>query len=114
MGNLDHEAEIGLDHVRARLLVALLDARRQADLVLGGQQSNLPDLAQIDLDPILPFLIAVDHHRPLTLPKKRLSVFVRTETMRSLCVTQELSNWIRDLIDHLNVRCSKSMFGSKQ
>src|SRR5437588_4045317 len=67
MGNLDHEAEVGLDHLRPCLLVALLDTRRQAYLILGSQQSNLPDLAQIDLDPILTFSIAVDYHVPLTL-----------------------------------------------
>ena len=50
VGDLDHQAQVGLDHLLARFLVALLDARGQFDLLLRREQLDLPDLAQVELD----------------------------------------------------------------
>ena len=49
-GDLDDQAQVGLDHLLAGLLVAFLDARGQLDLLLRGQQLDLADLAQVKLD----------------------------------------------------------------
>jgi hypothetical protein len=44
----DDEAKIGLGHLRLRAHVSALDPLRQIDLLVGGQQRNLPDLAQVE------------------------------------------------------------------
>ena len=50
MGNFHHQAQIGRDHLLAGLFVAALNLARQLDLLLGGQQGHLTDLAQIESD----------------------------------------------------------------
>ena len=50
MGDFDHQAQIGLDHLFPRLLVAFSDARRQHNLLLRGQELDLADFAQVKLD----------------------------------------------------------------
>ncbi len=50
VGNFHHEPQIRADHVRARLFVALLDAGGEFDLLVGGQQGDLPDFPEIDFD----------------------------------------------------------------
>src|SRR6266568_5293900 len=50
VSDLDHQPQIGLDHLLARLFVALLDAGGQLDLLLGGEQLDLADFAQVKLD----------------------------------------------------------------
>ena len=49
-GDLDHQAQIGLDHLLAGLFVALFDAGGQLDFLLRRQQLDLADFAQIKLD----------------------------------------------------------------
>ena len=49
-GDLHHQAQVGLDHLLAGLLVALLDAGGQLDFLLRRQQFDLADLAQVKLD----------------------------------------------------------------
>ena len=44
----DDEAEVRLDHLRLRAHVAALDPLRQIDLLVGGQQRHLADLAQVE------------------------------------------------------------------
>jgi hypothetical protein len=44
----DDEAKVRLDHLRLRGHVAALDPLRQIDLLVGGQQRHLPDLAQVE------------------------------------------------------------------
>ena len=44
----DDEAEIGLDHLGLRRHVTTLDALREVDLLVGGQERHLPDLAQVE------------------------------------------------------------------
>src|SRR5437016_4309118 len=44
----DDEAKVRLDHLRLRRHVAALDPLRQIDLLVGGQQRHLPDLAQVE------------------------------------------------------------------
>src|SRR5215510_10807710 len=49
MRNLDHQTQVGPDHQRARLAIALLDLSGQLDLLLRSQQRDLPYLAQVNL-----------------------------------------------------------------
>ncbi len=49
-GDLHDQAQVGLDHLLARLLVALLDARGQFDFLLRREQFDLADFAQVKLD----------------------------------------------------------------
>ena len=42
------EPQVRLDHVLLRRHVAALDALRERDLLVGGQQRHLPDLAQVE------------------------------------------------------------------
>ena len=44
----DDEAEVRLDHLRLRGHVAALDPLRQVDLLVGGEQRHLADLAQVE------------------------------------------------------------------
>ena len=44
----DDEAEVRLDHVLLRVHVAALDELRERDLLIGGQERDLPDLAQVE------------------------------------------------------------------
>ena len=50
MRDLDDQTQIRADHQGTRFFVALLDAGRQRDLVLRGQERDLTDLAQVDFD----------------------------------------------------------------
>ena len=50
VGDFDHQAQVGLDHLFARFFVALFDAGGQFDFLLRGQQFDLADFAQIKLD----------------------------------------------------------------
>src|SRR5438876_9501580 len=50
MRDLNNQAQIGSDHQRSRLAIALLDLRGQLDLLLRSQQRDLPDLAQVNLN----------------------------------------------------------------
>jgi hypothetical protein len=43
----DDEAQVRLDHLLLRDQVAALDALGEADLLVGGEQRHLPDLAQV-------------------------------------------------------------------
>jgi len=47
--NLHNQSQVGPDHERARLAIALLDLGSELDLLLRSQERDLPDLAQIDL-----------------------------------------------------------------
>ena len=47
LGHGDDEAEVRAHHLVERLLVALLDAHRQLDLVVGRQERDLTDLLEI-------------------------------------------------------------------
>ena len=49
-GDFHDEAQVRLDHVFARLLVALLDAGGQFDFLLRREQFHLADLAEIKFD----------------------------------------------------------------
>ena len=44
----DDEAQVRLDHLRLRLHVAALDPLREVDLLVGGEQRHLADLAQVE------------------------------------------------------------------
>src|SRR6266566_8277658 len=44
----DDEAQVGLDHLCLRAHVAALDALGEVDLLIGGQERHLPDLAQVE------------------------------------------------------------------
>ena len=46
----DDEAEVGLDHLPLRLHVAALDALGEVDLLVGGEQRHLADLAQVEAE----------------------------------------------------------------
>jgi hypothetical protein len=48
--DFDDQAQVGLDHLFARLFVALLDAGGQFDFLLGREQFDLADFAQVKLD----------------------------------------------------------------
>ena len=50
MGNLDHKAKIGCDHLFTGLFVAAFDLGRQLDLLFGGQERDLADLTQVESD----------------------------------------------------------------
>ena len=50
MRDLHDQTQIGPDHQGSRLAIALLDFRRQVDLLLRSQKRDLPDLAQVNLD----------------------------------------------------------------
>ena len=50
VGNLDHKAEIGRDHLFAGLFVAAFDLPGQLDLITSGQEGHLADLTQIETD----------------------------------------------------------------
>src|SRR5712671_7313987 len=50
MRDLDDQTQVGPDHQRARLAVALLDLSGQLDLLLRSQKRDLPDLAQVNLN----------------------------------------------------------------
>ena len=47
--DLHHETQVGANHQGARFVVAFLDFGGELDLLLGGEQRDLPDLAQINL-----------------------------------------------------------------
>src|SRR5919198_3190513 len=49
LGDRDDEAQVRLDHLLLRLVLAALDALRQLDLLRGGQQVDLPDVLQEQL-----------------------------------------------------------------
>ncbi len=46
--DLDDESQIRTNHEGARLAVALLDLRGEFDLLVGSQERDLPDLAQVN------------------------------------------------------------------
>ena len=48
LGDRDDQAQVGLDHLLLGLHVAALDAPRQLDLLLGGEQAHAPDRAQVE------------------------------------------------------------------
>src|SRR5262249_46459824 len=48
VGNLDHESQIGANHERARLSIASFDLGRELNLLLRGQERDLPNLAQVN------------------------------------------------------------------
>ena len=50
VGDLDHEAEVRLDHEFPGLLVPFLDLGREVDLLLGGEELHLADLPQVELE----------------------------------------------------------------
>ena len=50
VGDLYHEPQVGLDHLLAGFLVALLDLGREFDFLLRREQLHLADLAQIQFD----------------------------------------------------------------
>jgi hypothetical protein len=47
--DLDDQAQVRTNHERARFAVALLDLRGELDLLIGRQERDLPDLAEINL-----------------------------------------------------------------
>ena len=49
-GDFHDEPQVGLDHLFARLFVALFDARGQVNFLLRRQQFHLADFAQVKLD----------------------------------------------------------------
>jgi hypothetical protein len=48
LGDRDHQPEVRLDHLRLRRHVAALDALGEIDLLVGRQQRDLADLAQVE------------------------------------------------------------------
>jgi hypothetical protein len=48
LGDRDDEAEVRLDHRRLRPHVAALDALRERDLLVCGEERHLADLAQVE------------------------------------------------------------------
>ena len=48
LGDRDDEPEVRLDHVLLRIHVAPLDELRERDLLIGGEQRHLADLAQVE------------------------------------------------------------------
>src|SRR5690606_15567116 len=48
--DLHDQPEVRANHLRACLLVALLDTGGELDLLIRGEQRNLPDLPKVDLD----------------------------------------------------------------
>src|SRR5581483_9282870 len=48
----DDEAEVRLDHLRLRRHVAALDALREGDLLVGGQEGYLADLAEVEAEAV--------------------------------------------------------------
>ena len=65
MGDLNHQPEVGLDHLLTRLLVALFDPGSQFDLLIGGEEFHLANLAQVELDSrvgVVAAAVAIDDH----------------------------------------------------
>src|SRR5215207_6646892 len=50
LGDRDHEPEVRLDHLLLRVQVAAFDPLRQVDLLLGGQQADLADVLEEELE----------------------------------------------------------------
>ncbi len=63
----DDEAQVGLDHLRLRGHVAALDPLGQIDLLIGGQERHLPDLAQVQPERVERRLDGEVELRPLLL-----------------------------------------------
>ena len=63
VGDLNDQAQVGLDHVVAGGLVALLDAGGQLDLLLHRQQRCLADFVEVELE--IGALVAAVHGRGL-------------------------------------------------
>ena len=52
LGDRDDEAEVRLGHLRLRRHVAALDALREADFLVGGEERHLADLAQVEAEAV--------------------------------------------------------------
>jgi hypothetical protein len=50
MSNLNDETQIGHNHKRSRFSVALFNARGQINLLLRGQQRDLPDFSKLNFN----------------------------------------------------------------
>jgi hypothetical protein len=50
MSDFNDQTEIGLDHKRSRFSVAFLNARGQINLLLRGQQRDLPDFPKVNFN----------------------------------------------------------------
>src|SRR5438552_2763924 len=53
LGDADHQAQVRLDEAALGFLVALLHALGQIDLLLGGEQCDLPDLLEVHPDRVI-------------------------------------------------------------
>src|SRR2546428_242828 len=53
LGDADDQAQVGLDEAALRFLVALLHALGQVDLLLGGEERDLPDLLEVHPDRVI-------------------------------------------------------------
>jgi hypothetical protein len=91
----DDEAEVGLDHLLLRVEVAALDAAREVDLLLGGEQPDLADVLQEQLK-------GVGGHVRLEVDR-RLGLAPASLVRRALHGVRRGGSGI-DLLDQLDLR----------
>ena len=61
--DLYDQAQVGFDHLVARLLVAPLDSRSQSYLLLARQQWRPSNLPHVELDGIAAFVVSIRNHK---------------------------------------------------
>jgi hypothetical protein len=71
LGDRDDQPQVGLDHLGLRAHVAALDPLGQVDLLVGGQQRHLADLAQVEPQRVERRLHGQVELRPLLLLGQR-------------------------------------------
>ena len=83
----DDEAEVRLDHLRLRDHVAALDALGEVDLLVGGEQRHLADLAQVE-----PERVERRLDREIELRRRLLLLDERLLVGRVLCCSPSTSS----------------------
>ena len=93
LGDRDDEAEVRLDHLLLRVEVAALDPLREVDLLLGGEQADLADVLEEQLQ-------RVRRHVRLQVERGRLAPLAALR-LGALGVRRRSLGGI-DVVDHLH------------